>query len=284
MSDTVLEHPLVRDYLMRLNIACAYLPLPQARELREQIAAHLDEALPPGATTEEVRTELSRLGSPRSLAADAAGPGRRTAVRRLLGLLGRVRWWAWVAIAALVALAASALTYTVLALSVTMEQGPVGDWYYPQDQARSKLTQQLITQYTVPERFGQQQGIEFSVFNNSDWTQTVVGFDPNWHPFGSSSVQVAVGSGPCAAAGDCEEGPVRWSSSGSIPPHSYRLLRLVWKSDWCLNAGTGGSVLAEGTSIQELMLTVRAGIFTRTEKIPLRASWVLTSVGSLPCH
>ena len=284
MSDTVLEHPLVREYLTRLNIACASLPLAQARELREQIAAHLDEALPPGATTEEVRAELSRLGSPRSLAADAAGPGRRTVVRRLLNLLGRIRWWAWVAIAVLVALAASALTYTLLAVSATLVQGPVGDWYYPQDQARSKLTQQLITQYTVPERFGQQQGIEISVFNDSDWTQTVVGVAPNWFPFGSSSASVAVGSGPCAEAGDCEEGPVRWSSSGSIPPHSYRLLRLIWKSDWCLNAGTGGSVLAEGTSIQELMLTVRVGLFTRTEKIPLYGMWMLTSAGSPPCH
>jgi hypothetical protein len=32
------------------------------------------------------------------------------------------------------------------------------------------------------------------------------------------------------------------------------------------------------------MLTVRVGIFTRTEKIPLYATWVLTSVGALPCH
>ena len=79
-------------------------PVAAAQPPRDRPAPHLDEALPPGATTEEVRTELSRLGSPRSLAADAAGPGRRTFVRRLLGLLGRVRWWAWVTIAALVAL------------------------------------------------------------------------------------------------------------------------------------------------------------------------------------
>jgi hypothetical protein len=285
VNDTVLEHPLVRDYLRRLNIACASLPLAQARELREQIATHLDEALPPGAATDEVRTELSRLGSPRSLAAAVAGPGRRSVVRRLLNLLARVRWWAWVAIAALVALAGSALTYALLALSATMTQGPVSTWYYPQDQARSKMTDtRLATTFSAPERFGQQQGVEISVFNDSDWTQTVVGVDPDWRPFGGSSVQVAVGSGKSAEAGDSLDGPVRWSSSGSIPPHAYRLLRVLWTSDMCLNPGTGTSVLEEGTSIQELLLTVHIGIFTRTEKIPLYYIWVLKGASSPPCH
>ncbi len=50
MSDTVLEHPLVREYLRELNAACVALPAAQARELREQITAHLDEALPPDPT------------------------------------------------------------------------------------------------------------------------------------------------------------------------------------------------------------------------------------------
>jgi hypothetical protein len=46
MSETVLEHPLVRQYLRALDAACVTLPAERARELREQIAAHLDEALP----------------------------------------------------------------------------------------------------------------------------------------------------------------------------------------------------------------------------------------------
>ena len=266
MSDTVLEHPLVREYLRELNSACASLPLAQARELREQIAAHLDEALPPGAATEEVAAELSRLGSPRSLAADAAGPVRRTFARRLLSRLGRVRWWAWVAIAALVALAGSALTYTLLALSATMMQGPVGNWYYPQDQGRTNVTESRFgMQFTAPERFGQQQGIEISVFNNSDWTQTVVGPDPNWLPFGASSVQVAVSSEEPGSAG-----PVRWSSSGSIPPHSVRLLRVLWNSNICVPPN-------EGEIFADLVLTVRVAVFTRTEDVSLSASFGLDS-------
>ena len=164
-------------------------------------------------------------------------------MRRLLRRLGRIRWWAWVAIAALVAVASSALTYTLLALNATMTQGPVGNWYYPQDQARSEMTQSgPAIQFTAPERLGQQQGIKISVFNNSDWTQIVVGPDPNWQPFGASSVQVAVGSGESADRGDSIDGPIRWSSSGSIPPHSFRLLRVLWKTDLCLDAGTRTSM------------------------------------------
>jgi hypothetical protein len=278
LSDTVLEHPLVRDYLRELNVACAYLPIAQARELREQIAAHLDDALPPSATTEEVRAELSRLGSPRSLAADAAGPGQRSFVRRLRSRLGRVRWWAWVALAAIVALTASALTYALLAFSVTLMQGPVSLWYYPQDQASSRPNQGgVTTQFTVPERLGQEQGIEISVFNNSDWTQTVVGIDPNRAPFGSSSVQVAVGSGKQADTGDSFAGPVSWSSSGSIPPHSFRLLRVVWRTDLCLGARTE-------SSINDLSLTVRVGIFTKTQEVPLHYTWILAGANPPACH
>ena len=276
MSDTVLEHPMVREYLRELNTACVRLPVAQARELCEQIAAHLDEALPPSATTDEVRAELDRLGSPRSLAVDAAGPGWRPFVRRLRNLLGRVRWWAWVALAALVVLTTSALAYTLLALSVTLRQGPVSLWYYPQDQARSRPNQGgITTQLTVPERPGQQQGIEISVFNNSDWTQTVVGVDPDMPPFGDSSAQVAVGSGKEADAGDSLEGPVSWSSSGSIPPHSYRLLRVLWRTDFCIPAGTA-------IFIQDLRLTVRVGIFTKTDEVPLYYTWLLAGIKS--CH
>lgn len=84
MSDTVLEHPVVREYLRELDKASLTLPAAQARELREQIAAHLDEALPPTAAPEQVRDEIGRLGSPRSLAAAAAGPASRSLAARLL--------------------------------------------------------------------------------------------------------------------------------------------------------------------------------------------------------
>ena len=91
MNGTALDHRLVRDYLRELDKAMRGLPDTQARELKEQITAHLDDALQPGAGDHEVAATLSRLGSPADLAAEAgaasgsSGPG--------LALSGRrVRW------------------------------------------------------------------------------------------------------------------------------------------------------------------------------------------------
>jgi hypothetical protein len=72
MSGTALEHPLVRDYLRDLDQALAALPADQAAELREQIAAHLDDALPPGANDQDITLALHQLGAPAELAAEAA--------------------------------------------------------------------------------------------------------------------------------------------------------------------------------------------------------------------
>jgi uncharacterized membrane protein len=92
VSAAVLEHPLVRDYLRRLDAACAALPAARARELRDQIIAHLDEALPADAADDEVGAELARLGAPAELAADAAGagPARPSAAARLRNRLSRL--------------------------------------------------------------------------------------------------------------------------------------------------------------------------------------------------
>ena len=71
MTGTIIDHPLVRDYLRELDVALRVLPAAQARELREQITGHLDEALPPDADDQEIAAALSRLGRP------AASPPRR---------------------------------------------------------------------------------------------------------------------------------------------------------------------------------------------------------------
>jgi hypothetical protein len=75
MTGTVLDHRLVRDYLGELDAAMRGLPAVQARELKEQITAHLDDALPPDAGDHEVAATLSRLGAPADLAAEAGAVG-----------------------------------------------------------------------------------------------------------------------------------------------------------------------------------------------------------------
>src|SRR5271157_5039338 len=49
MSGTSIDHELVRDYLCELDAALRGLPAAQARELKDQITTHLDDALPPDA-------------------------------------------------------------------------------------------------------------------------------------------------------------------------------------------------------------------------------------------
>jgi len=126
MTDMVLENALVREYLRALSLECISLPVAQARELREQIAAHLDEALPADATNDDVQAELARLGSPRSLAA-AAGPARFGGWRRLRNWLSHVRWWGWALLALVVAMASTGAGF----FDSTGESGPhlnkVGD-------------------------------------------------------------------------------------------------------------------------------------------------------------
>jgi hypothetical protein len=273
MSDTVLEHPLVREYLRELGIACVTLPAAQARELREQITAHLDEALRPGATDAEVRAELARLGRPRSLAAEAAGPGGQPLRRRLRNRLGRVRWWTWAVIAVLVPALGTGTGFLISMNTAAplIASGAIG-WLYPADQARAvETTAGDVTQTAVPYRFGQRQGILVSLVNASDWTQRIVGAGPSF-TFGSypGETRVSVQSGPhLNVVGTALSGASYYASPGVIPPHSVRLVRVFWTSDECM--GAGGGII-----IDHITLQVRVGVVTRTESIPLQDAFELT--------
>jgi len=91
VSGTALDHRLVRGYLSELDAALRGLPAARARELREQITAHLDDALGPAAGDQEVAATLSRLGSPADLAAEAGAAGGSPAPRSAPGIR-RTRW------------------------------------------------------------------------------------------------------------------------------------------------------------------------------------------------
>ena len=265
MSGTVLEHFLIRDYLAGLSAACVTLPAAQARELREQIAAHLEEALPPGATDAEVQAELARLGRPRSLAAEAAGPGFQPIARRVRNWLGHVRWWVWAAVALLVATASTGAGVLISMNSAApLIQDSTFGWYFPQDQGREVETQAGdTTQLTIPQRYRQEQGFVINILNESDWTQTVLGVaQPFFYPFGNRPPQIAVGGDKNVDLGGMDD-LVRWSATGSIPPHSVRALRVLWDSNVCWIPGSGPQ------SIQDVELIVRVGTVTKTEDIRL---------------
>lgn len=264
MSDTVLENVLVRDYLRGLSLECILLPVAQARELREQIAAHLDEALAPDATDAEVRAELARLGSARALAA-AAGPVWPAGRGLLRNWLGHIRWWVWVALVLVVAMASTGAGVLVsMRTAAPLIQDSTFGWYFPQDQGHSVQTQAGdTTQLTIPLRYRQEQGFVINIYNDSDWTQTVLGlplFPPL--PFSNMPAQIAVGTDKMVDLGGMDD-QVHWSATGSIPPHSVRALRVLWDSNVCRNANWPPQY------IQDFTLTVRVGTDTRTEDIRL---------------
>jgi hypothetical protein len=295
MSAAVVEHPLVRDYLRRLDAACAALPAAQARELHDQIIAHLDEALPPDAANDEVAAELGRLGSPAALAAElgrlgspaalaaeAAGPVRPTAAARLRNRLSRLGWRARTLIAVLVVLVVVLIGGSAIYLNSVFGADPlshegIAAWWFPQDRTArgsSTTTAGDVTQNSVPERWGQQQGIVVGVYNDSGWTQTIVGPAGAWAvPGALSPVLLAVGSDPVVDEGGAWSAKTHWDRPGSIPPHSYRLLRILWTSRVC-NTPDGS------TSIQDVTLRVRVGLITRTEDFQLGNAWAITGTST----
>jgi hypothetical protein len=103
MSGTVLDHWLVRDYLSELDAAMRGLPPNRAYELKEQITAHLDDALPPDADDYEVAATLRRLGSPADLAAEAGAASGSSGLRFALS------GWRLAAVTAVIAVTAAAL-------------------------------------------------------------------------------------------------------------------------------------------------------------------------------
>jgi hypothetical protein len=64
VSSTSCGHERVRSYLRELDAALRGAPADKARELKEQITAHLDDAIAPDADPEHITEVLGRLGSP----------------------------------------------------------------------------------------------------------------------------------------------------------------------------------------------------------------------------
>ena len=144
-----------------------------------------------------------------------------------------------------------------------LQQHTTFGWYFPQDRVREVETQAGDTrQLTIPQRYRQEQGFFINIDNNSDWTQTVLGVNRLEAPFSNMPPQFAIGTDKNVELGGMDN-LVHWSAAGSIPPHSIRALRVLWDSNICWVPGTPPA------SIQDIVLTVRVGIFTRTEDIRL---------------
>jgi hypothetical protein len=269
--DTVLDHPVVRGYLRALDAACVTLPAARARELHEQIAAHLDEALPPGATVDEVSVELDRLGAVRALVAEAVGPGRVPARRKLRHRLGRVRWWT----RAVIVVVAGAATGTGFLVSVNAA-APLTDlgsgWLYPADQARTvESSADSVTQTTAPYRFGQRQGLQLILVNASDWTQEIVGAADSFRPF---SDEPPGHRGNRARPERGRRRGVRW-----------QLIRVAWRHPAALVPQRAGDLdigrvhgRRRRVHNRPGLVAVRVGTVTRAEIVALNQAFELSPV------
>ena len=290
MSGTALDNPLVREYLREMEAAFARLPPRQAGDLREQITAHITDALPPGAADEQVTAVLARLGPPAALAtetaagaatkaADGADPAERRgkATSRPPRSTRRARrsWRTWVAAGAIAAALAVAAGQLIAAETTpALSAGGAEAWWYPQDRAHAVDTiADGAEQTTVPIRSGHWQGFVIDLFNDSDQTQTVLG-----PAYGNGLPSAFVGAGPphgiigvSTPNREIDEGGgvytgVKFILPGVIPPHQLRAMRVLWFSNTCMQGRS-----QEGND--EIALRVRVGWITRTEIISLTQGW-----------
>ncbi|MHB1433887.1 MAG: HAAS signaling domain-containing protein [Streptosporangiaceae bacterium] len=288
MNRSALDHPAVSDYLRALDAALLALPAEQARELREQIVEHLDDSLGADASEQRVAEVLTALGSPADLVAEAlpqgtpdtgqgqtgaAVPGstRQEARGRSRNVLRRLAGMSWRRKIALVALALLVIIPAGYGIAFgaapALEVGSGGEAWWPLSSSAHPVTTTADghTQWTVPVLSGQRQGMLVTVYNPSDWTQTIVGVT-DW-PLSLADPRVAV-SLHTSGVGDVGFPPVLFAASVPIPPHQARVLRLTWTSDICLERGTG-------ILIDNITLRVRVGLLTETENVNLGQGWEL---------
>jgi hypothetical protein len=276
---TALEHPLVADYLRTLDSDLASLEPGAAAELCEQIRAHIVEAVPSDASDDMVAGVLAALGPPAVVAAEAGPPWprrsrprqppwRRAAIRaRQVPLRA---WLIIVPVAVALCFGAGTLIFWAVQPSLGFYSGSWG-WWNLVDNARDVTTQAgNATQDTVPLRPGQTQGFVVMIYNPSDVSQRILGA-PDWALSIGAPVppQIAVGT-TGSIYRMSEPQAIHYEIGGAIPPHSYRLVRVLWRSYRCFlypPGSTGGN--------DELTVRVQLGWITRTENIQLPTEFAL---------
>ena len=280
----VLEHPLVAGYLRDLDAALAGLPAAAAAELSEQLRAHLLEALPPDADEDAVTAVLAALGPARLVAEAAYGPAGRGPARRDPPLRRMAAWASRQPLRTWLALAAVTIAVTIavglpVGTRIFWHAQPIlqfrysAAWWNPD--ARVVETQAAgATQYTAPITPGKIQGFAILIYNPSNMTQVITGSADPVSPGAPVSPQIGV-STTFTIHQLGEPHAVSYREGGPIPPHSYRWVRVLWRSAHCYLNAAGGW---QGTS--DLRLRVRVGWITRTEDIQLPAEYAVAATAA----
>jgi hypothetical protein len=274
MSETALMHPLVAGYLILFDAEAAILPVPRARELREQVAAHIEDAVGADASDEEIAAVLRGLGPARVLVAEAVTvTGKRHWV-------ARIGWKGWTVVGLLLLIIAAVSGYYIKLDSMNhvaplhVEGG--SGWWYLQDAKRAVTTEaDMATQTTVPIRPGHRQGFFIQVFNFTRMTQTVLGSNlGGLGPDGGTNSKVTLSTSDPLRSGS-EPHNLNYGLPVSIPPGQSRYLRITWISRGCVTpANVGG--------MDSVELRVRIGWVTRTEYIDFGQGFYLGPGGHCP--
>jgi hypothetical protein len=270
-TDQQLKQPkLLKEYLRELDRALQALPRSKARELREQITTHLDEAITPEMREDEVRAVLAELGQPVDLVADAAREPRvpnDIFVGRLRARRTRKRRWT-IAGAVVGVLAVLAAVFVPLCITWSgVNADPVSIWgqravygVSASDVTYSQANGE--TQTTIQLHPHTQQAMAYTFTNDTNYTQTILGFDPKDNFLGGGAFQLRFFTGPeiDVLAADTFDG----APPATVAPHHSRTMLLAWTTAKfpCFMAG-GGAVLSG------LRLRVHVGWVTRTENIRL---------------
>ena len=84
---TLHEHPLITSYLRRFDIAAVHVPAERREALREEIAAHLRDAIPAGASDAEVAAIITDFGSAEDIVTqEGVAPVRRSRKPVIIGV------------------------------------------------------------------------------------------------------------------------------------------------------------------------------------------------------
>jgi hypothetical protein len=226
---------------------------------------------------------LAALGPARLVAEAASGPASGQsrlparpdpALRRMAAWARRQRARTWLAVAA-VTIAAGLPVGTLIFWHAqpSLQFRYSSAWWNPD--ARVVETQaDGATQYTAPIRPGKVQGFAILVYNPSDMTQVITGSADPVSPGAPVSPQIGV-STTFTIRQLGEPHAVSYRAGGPIPPHSYRWVRVLWRSAHCYLNAAGGW---QGTS--DLQLRVRVGWITRTEDVQLGAEYAVAATSS----
>jgi hypothetical protein len=296
VTPATLENKKIRTYLRELDDELAILPAKRARELREQVTAHLDEALSPDADDEAVEEVLAHLGTAREVVAEATRAEPIPVRRKLRARVRRFRWWTWAAIGVVVLLLGAG--GVVIGFAVSMASAPsltftggvfstYGWWSAQDEQAATTTSADGLQQTTVPTRPGKQQGFYVTIYNPSGWSQTVLGVPSTWDG-GPSGNAMYVAVSTTSFDWDNETNHVlqrnfaqnlEYTIDGVVPPHRYAVLRVLWTSTPCF-IQTGGSGV-----VTQITLEVRVGWGDRTESfLNLPVGFALSTSGVKGCQ